>query len=119
MRISEVLVALGWSAGLMFLLLGCLLLYRRLRTAPSLCLLACVAVAPIWYFASPLIAHFVLQQVMVGGSSATWDRILVATTIGVPTCLLLVASVSFWLSIRSIDARPNKSFKPTPLRGAA
>lgn len=119
MRISDVLVALGWLAGLMFLLLGCWSLHRHLRTWSSLCLLACVAGAPIWYFGSPVAAHFVLKQVMVGGSSATLDGILVANTIIVPTCLLLVASVSFWLSIRSIDARPNKSFKPTPLRGAA
>ena len=109
MRISDVLVALGWLAGLMFLLLGCWSLHRHLRTWSSLCLLACVAGAPIWYFGSPVAAHFVLKQVIIGGSSAAWDRILVATTLIVPTCLLLAASVSFWLSTRSIDGRSQRS----------
>jgi hypothetical protein len=118
MRTPEVLVALGWLAGLSFVLLGCWSLHRRLRTPSSLCLLACVAGIPIWYFGSPVVAHFISKQVMSGGSSAAWDRILVATTMIVPTGLLLVASVSFWLSVRSVNARADESFKPRPVRGA-
>ena len=119
MRVSEVLVAFGWFAGVLFLLLGCWSLHRQLRTGPTVWLLASIVGLPLWYFGSPVVVRIVVEHARATGNYGTWDWLLVGVTMVLPMCLVLVASLSFWLSVRSIQARPNNSFKPTPLRGAA
>jgi len=119
MRTSEALVALGCSAAFLFLLFGCWLMYRRLRTWSSVCLLATTIGIPIWYFVSPVVVQGVIEQARITGRFGDWDWVLVGMTTVLPTSLILAAAISFCLSVRAIDARPNNSFKPNPLRGSA
>lgn len=119
MRVSEALFAFGWFAGLLLLLLGCWSLHRHLRTASTVWLLGSIAGLPLWYFGSPLVVRMVVEHARATDSYGTWDWLLVGVTMFLPMCLVFIASLSFWLAVRSIQARANKSFTPTPLRGTA
>jgi len=115
----EIFLGIGGLAALIFVLLGCWSLHRRLRVRSSFLLLVSVIGLLTWLPMSQVVEYFVMSRVVHGETSAALNWILIASDLIIPITLLLVAAVSFWLAARAIEPRPNNSFKPTPLRGAA
>ena len=116
---TEIFLGIGGLAALLFVLLGCWSLHRRLQVRSSFSLLISVIGLLAWLPISQVVEYFVMSRIVHGQTSATLNWILVASDLILPIVLLLAAAVCFWLATRAIEPRPNSSFKPNPLRGSA
>ncbi|RYG60466.1 MAG: hypothetical protein EON60_07040 [Alphaproteobacteria bacterium] len=115
----DTLLGLAALVALVFVLLGCWVLHRRIRTRASLYLLVSTAAIAAWFPLSSFIQYFVLARFESSQAKVTLNWIFVGSEIFIPALLLLVASISFWTAVRAIEPRPNNSFKPNPHRGGA
>jgi hypothetical protein len=113
----DTLLGLVALVALAFVLLGCRTLHKRIRTRSSFCLLMFTLTMAAWLPLSSLIQHFVLVNFESSPAKTTLNWIFVSSEVLIPALLMLGAAVSFWSAIRTIEARPNNSFKPTPHRG--
>jgi len=110
---SEIVLGIGGLAALLFALLGCWSLHRRLRIRSSFSLLASAVGLLVWIPASHVVDYLVMSRAAHGQTSAALNWILVTSDLIVPILLLLSAAVSFWLASRAVEPRGNYS---NPLR---
>jgi hypothetical protein len=88
------------------------ILHRRIQTNASLCLLVSSVLLFIYRLLLPIPLFFILESFLRPDYALFFHHRLVQSTLQffVTTSFLLIVISAF---------RPNNSFKPTPLRGAA
>jgi len=88
------------------------ILHRRIRTKASICLLASSLLLFSYRLVLPLPLFFIYEQLGLANYAIWFHHRLVQSM------LQLLVTASF-LAVVLSAFRPNNSFKPTPLRGAA
>ncbi|WP_234446966.1 hypothetical protein [Luteimonas sp. MC1572] len=106
------------AVGLLAVLAGCWRMMRALRTRSSQVLFFSLLSSFAWLFVSDAIFRVVFYYSDLSRPTPLQNYVYLAIDVVVPALLMLCASASFWLVASSVS-RPNNSFKPTPLRGAA
>ena len=111
---QHVLLLALFASSFVLILTGSWMLYRQLRNGPSKLFVASLCA----YSAYTFFSQDLLRAAIRFSDPAVMDFVVWAMNALAPAVLLLLVAIAFWLTIRSAT-RPNNSFKPTPLRGAA
>ena len=96
------LFGLAALVALLFTVLGCWFLHRRVRNWASLCLLLSVVALLVWVPAAQFSEAFIIRSYDASTSKSTLNWLAVAIEIFLPCLLLLLASVGFCFAARSI-----------------
>ena len=102
------LFGLAALVALLFTVLGCWFMHRRIRNWASLCLLLSVVALLIWVPAVQLAEAFIIRSYDASSSKPTLNWLAVAIEIFLPCLLVLLASVGFCFAARSIPSQPKQ-----------